>query len=205
VIGAAVTTRAGRRQLIDRIELAARAADLLRSKEEALERERVRLRGHDVRAREEWDRRWHDAVATLLRARALGAGPELDMLHTTPQRAPAEFAPDWQTSMGITYPGTVRCRAGESPPVMSTAALQPAADAYGRALVAAAEQAATASAVRRLEAELAATRRRRRAIEERLQPSLESSRRTLDLHLDELDREEALRVRVASRRQEEGR
>jgi V/A-type H+/Na+-transporting ATPase subunit D len=203
VIGEKVTTRAARQQLVARLDLATRAAELLRSKEEVLERERVRLRGHDARAREEWRRRWQEAVASLLLARGLGAGPELDTLLVARPASPAAIEPDWQTSMGITYPGTVECDPGTAGQVLSTAALVPAAGAYRRALVAAADQAATSSAVRRLEVELASTRRRRRAIEERLQPSLEAARRDLDLRLDELDREEALRVRVAARRQEQ--
>jgi V/A-type H+-transporting ATPase subunit D len=205
VIGATIPTRAGRQRLLARLELAERAGDLLRSKEEALERERVRLRGHDARAREEWRRRWRDAVAALLRAAALGAGGELDRVSTEPVAAPAAVTPDWQTSMGITYPGSVRCDPGPLPPVTSTAALLPAAEAYRRALEAAAEHAATSAAVRRLDDELAATRRRRRAIEEHLQPTLDAARRALDLHLDELDREEALRVRVAAGRREDDR
>ena len=204
MIAEPVPTRAGRQRLLARLDLADRAAGLLRNKEEALERERVRLAGHDTRARDEWRRRSQHALEKLLRARSLGAGPELELLIGTPVVSPAEFAPDWQTSMGITYPGDVRCEPATVPEVTSTAALLPAAEAYRRALVAAAEHAATSAAIRRLDAELRSTRRRRRAIEERLQPALESARRSLDLRLDERDRSEAVRVRAATRRTEDG-
>ncbi len=160
---------------------------------------------HDTRALEEWQRRWQEAVDQLLRARALGAGPELDRVARVAPPVPAAVVPDWQASMGITFPGSVRCDPGAPPALTSTAALRPAAAAYHRALVAAADQAATSAAVRRLEVELGATRRRRRAVEERLQPRLETSLRTLDVQLDELDREAALRVRTVLERREEGR
>jgi V/A-type H+-transporting ATPase subunit D len=198
-------TRAARQQLVRRRALADRAAGLLRSKEEALERERVRLGGHDTRAREEWERRWQEAVRELLLARALGAGPELERIVPAAPPTPATVAADWQTSMGITFPGSVDCEPGAPPALTSTAALRPAAAVYRRALVAAAELAATSAAVHRLEVELAATRRRRRAVEERLQPQLETSLRTLDVQLDELDREAALRVRTVLGRREDDR
>ncbi len=205
MIARTAPTRAARQQLVERLALADRAAGLLRSKEEALERERVRLEGHDTRALEEWQRRWQEAVDQLLRARALGAGPELDRVARVAPPVPAAVVPDWQASMGITFPGSVRCDPGAPPALTSTATLRPAAAAYHRALVAAADQAATSAAVRRLEVELGATRRRRRAVEERLQPRLETSLRTLDVQLDELDREAALRVRTVLERREEGR
>lgn len=198
--GARTRTPADRLRLLERLELATRAAELLHSKEEALERERVRLEGHATRAREEWTQRCSDASARLLRARMLGASDELAHLVTV-GAPPASIEPHWQTSMGIAYPGSVDCSPGAAPTVTSTAALRPAIDAYGRALQAAAKHAAASLAARRLEAELADTRRRRRAIEDHLQPSLEHELHRLDLHLDELDRDEALRVRMATRHQ----
>jgi vacuolar-type H+-ATPase subunit D/Vma8 len=202
MIGVALRTRAERQRLINRLALVERAADLLRSKEEALERERVRLGGHEVRTREEWTRQWSRSTTELLRAKALGAGVELDRIARGPIESPATFTPDWQRSMGIAYPGSVTCDPGAPPAVTSTAALRPATDAICEALTAGAQHAAAAGAVRRLDAELRVTRRRRRALEEHLQPTLEAARRSLDLHLDELDRDEALRVRLARDRKE---
>jgi V/A-type H+-transporting ATPase subunit D len=189
-------THAGRLRLLARIELARRAAELLRSKEEALERERVRLEGHATRAAEVWGERCRSAAGALVRARMLGASDELSLLAATGP-PPASVTADWQSSMGITYPGAVGSEPGRDAVLTSTAALGPAVDAYRLALAAAATTAAASEAVRRLDAELASTRRRRRAVEDRLLPSLETDRHELDLHLDELDREEALRVRIA--------
>ncbi len=192
-------TRAGRLRLVARHDLATHASELLHSKEEALERERIRLEGHAKRAQEEWIRACRVATSELVRARMLGASAELARLHAGNT---ASVTPDWQASMGIVYPGGVDCVPGPRPTVTSTAALRPAIDAYRVALAAAGPHAAASAAVERLDAELAATRRRRRAIEDRLRPALSSALRELDQHLDELDRDEALRVRMAAQRQE---
>ena len=200
-VAAATQTRAGRLRIASRLELARHAAGLLHSKEEALERERVRLDGHATRAQAAWTSACDDAARELVRARMFGAGDELARLIASGP-TPATFTPHWQTSMGVAYPGAVECEPGPLPALGSTAALVPAVDAYRRALRAAAQHAAAGAAVRCLTAELAQTRRRRRAIEHRLQPALERAQRELDLHLDELDRDEALRVRIARDHQE---
>lgn len=190
-------TRAARREILLRVDLADRAADLLRSKEEALLRERDRLRGHVQRSRLEWARCWTEAVAALNRARALGGSDEVGRACRLAPMVAASVSADWQVSMGITYPGEVSTRPGTSVPLASTAALGPAVHSFHEALVAASDHAAAATAVQRLEAELDATRRRRRAIEERLRPDLEETLRALDLRLDELDRDQAVRIRFA--------
>ncbi len=194
-------TRAGRIRLGARIALARHAADLLRSKEEALEHERVRLEGHDARSGDAWTAACATAAKTLLRARMLGASDELSVLVRRGPPEAATIRPHWQRSMGISYPGSVECEPGTPHELISTAALCPAADAYRTALVAAAEHAAARAAMRRLDRELATTRRRRRAIEDRLEPALERARRELDLHLDELDHDEGLRVRIAKQQE----
>jgi vacuolar-type H+-ATPase subunit D/Vma8 len=202
--GASTRTRSGRLRLVARLDLADHAAGLLHSKETALERERVRLAGYASRAETEWKILCEEAAAWLLRARTLGASGELRQL-IIDGPPPASVTPQWQVSMGITYPGSVRSAPGDRPLLTSTAALGPTSDAYRRALDAGALHAATIAAVGRLDAELAATRRRRKAIEDRLRPRLETTLRELDLHLDELDREEAVRVRVARNQQERAR
>jgi V/A-type H+-transporting ATPase subunit D len=185
VIGPA-RTRADRLRLLRRIAVAEHAAELLQSKEEALERERDRLEGYARRADEEWRDAASAAARALVRARLMGAADELGA--HVPASVPAVVRPDWQVSMGVTYPGSVGVEPGASVPLVSTAALGPAVDRYRDALSAAA---------RRLDAELVATRRRRRALEDRLVPSLRHASHELDLHLDELDRDEATRVRIA--------
>lgn len=191
-------TRSDRLRLGERIAIAERAAELLRSKEEALERERARLEGYARRADDQWRDRSAAAATALLRARSLGATDELGT--SAPGGALAEVRPDWQVSMGITYPGSVETEPGDAPPLCSTAALGPAIDRYREALAAAADQAAATEAIRRLREELLATRRRRRALEDRFIPSLGRASRELDLHLEELDRDEAMRLKTFSER-----
>ena len=193
-------SRAARLHLITRLELARHAVDLLHSKEQALQREGARLEVHAERARDAWDRSAAEAATWLQRARALGAADELEVLAARNPRA-AEIVIDWQASMGITYPGDARCTPAVQPDLTASAALAPTMQAHHRALEAATTHAATRTALARLDAELSTTRRRRRAIADRLVPRLEDDLRALELDLDEQDREEALRVRLAGGRQ----
>lgn len=198
---ASVATHADRLRLLREIALARRAVDLLHNKEEALERERVRLRGHAARAAERWEQAWVDAAVAATRARMLGAGPEIDRFAGRASGA-ATVTPEWSRSMGIEYPGAVTCEPVRAEPLGSTAAMLGAASAARAAVLAAAEAAAADEAVRRLDRELASTRRRRRAVDEHRLPMLESKVHELELRLDELDREEALRIRTATTRRE---
>jgi vacuolar-type H+-ATPase subunit D/Vma8 len=191
--------RASRLQLKARFDLADRAVNLLHNKEEALRREQTRLEGHSTRTEQDWTERCREATAWLLRARALGASPEIaaKLGHTT---EPATIAIAWQAAMGVTYPGAVTCTPGAaSPASTSTAAIVPTADAFQRALTAGATHAAATAALQRLRTELSDTRKRRRAIEQRLQPQLKSQLHQLDLELDERDRDTAVRTQLAAR------
>lgn len=190
--------RAARLELRARLELARHAVDLLRNKEEALRREQARLEGHAHITAEQWTRRCGDASAWLMRARALGARTELDRAHD-PGSTAAQITIAWQGAMGVVYPGEVTCISGTAPAPTSTAAIVPTAAAYRAALVAGGQHAAATAALHRLEAELATTRRRRRAIQERLQPRLEAQLHRLDVDLDERDRDAAVRIQLAIR------
>lgn len=192
------SNRAARLDLTSRLRTAQHAADLLHSKEQALQRERVRLEGHADRTQRDWETRWREGRVWLTRARALGAGVEIGALIRRGP-APAAVNASWQNSMGSTYPGAVDCTPGAPPTFTCTAAITPTVDAFRLALAAGATHAATTTALRRLDTELLNTRRRRRAIGERLVPRLERALRELDLRLDEQDREEALRVHMTKR------
>ena len=195
--GRSTTSGAARLQLMTRLELARHASELLHGKEQALQRERVRLEGHADRASRQWVESCERAAGWLQRARCLGASDELAALVEQGSRS-ATVTIEWQTSMGITYPDDVECVPAAPSDLFSTAALGPATDAHHRALEHGATHAATVAALERLDSELAATRRRRRAITDRLVPALEADLDDLELHLDEQDREEALRVRLAT-------
>ena len=69
--------------------------------------------------------------------------------------------------------------------------------AYRRAVEAAADHAAAQAAVQIIEAELAATGRRARAISDRWLPRLEAWLAAVTRELDEAEREEAFRLRWA--------
>lgn len=193
--------RAVRLHLTNRLRTAQHAADLLSGKEQALQHERARLEGHADRTRREWEARCRHATACLTRARVLGAGDEIRALI---ERGPplAAVNANWQTSMGTIYPGAVDCSPGTPSAFTCTAAIAPTVDAFRQALTAGATHAATTTALRRLDTELTNTRRRRRAIGERLVPRLERVLHDLDLQLDEQDREEAIRVQIANRTHE---
>jgi len=195
-------SRSARLHLINRLGLARHAVDLLHSKEQALQRERARLEVHADRARDAWEHTAQEAATWLQRARAMGATDELAVIAAEGAQ-PAAIVIDWQASMGITYPGDVQCTPAVQQDLTGSAALVPTMQAHHRALDAAATHAATRTALDRLDAELATTRRRRRAIGDRLIPRLEDELRALELDLDEQDREEALRVRLASNQQRE--
>jgi vacuolar-type H+-ATPase subunit D/Vma8 len=192
--GTQAPSRAARLRLLAQANLARHATDLLHNKEEALRREQVRLAAHATRTAAAWIQEFQIAADCLLRARLLGGSAEVSAI--TPSKV-ATVTPQWKTAMGVTYPGTVNCEPIEPPPLTSTAALSPTAAAYRSALLAAAEHAAAGTALARLDHELAQTRQRRRAIEEHLVPNLTAAIHELDGKLDEQDREEAVRIRLA--------
>lgn len=190
--------RAARLRMRATLDLADHAIELLRNKEEAMRREQARLEGHAERTERQWHDHCDNAREWLLRARALGASAEIaDLLGERPRAAIITVA--WQAAMGVTYPGDVECVPGPPPALATTAALVPTAAAYRSTLVSGAEHAAATAALHRLEAELTNTRRRRRAIEQRLQPTLEAQLHKLDLDLDERDRDAAVRTHLAIR------
>lgn len=190
-------SRADRLDLRDRLDLARHAGELLRLKEEALRREQARLEGHAQRTGQAWEESCLRARVWLLRARALGAGDELALLEAATPTEIASVTLHWHDAMGVSYPGEVGVEHVTPPSPTTTAALRPAADAYRVALDAAAAHAAASMALRKVAAELAATRRRRRAIENRLVPTLETRTRALELRIDEDDRDHALRTHLA--------
>ena len=190
--------RSARLQLRANLDLASHAVELLHNKEEALQREQARLEGHAKRTEKQWQDHCREANTWLLRSRALGASSEIATIVDDAFR-PAEVTIAWETAMGVTYPGKVHCAKAIAPTLTSTAALVPTATSYQEALAAGAEHAASTAALHRLETELSNTRRRRRAIEQRLQPRLETQLHQLDLDLDERDRDAAVRTHLATR------
>ena len=81
---------------------------------------------------------------------------------------------------------------------MANAAVAPAVAAFETALAAGVRSAAAEEAVRRVESEVAVTRRRLRALDKRWLPWLEQSLAELELSLEQAEQEEGARLRVAS-------
>ena len=104
----------------------------------------------------------------------------------------------WQTQMGVEYPGDVTAEPGPAPTVTASAAFGPAIEAYRAALDRRAPNTRRpASHSDAVEHEVAETRRRRRAVTKRLVPRLREQLRQIEIDLDESEREEATRTRLA--------
>ena len=187
--------RAGRLRLRHRLAAAARASELLDRKRRILAGELDRLELEAHRTREAWERSAREARAWLQRAealdgqRALAAAGPVDLATVTIQYGEA---------MGVHYPVYTTVEPPGDPVRVGSSALSYAADTHRRALAAAVRHAAVSRAVSMLAAELAHTRTRQRAIDNRWIPQLENALRVLEMQLDELDREENLRVRWAA-------
>jgi V/A-type H+-transporting ATPase subunit D len=188
--------RAGRPWLAHRLDVAARGAELLDDKQRALLRERARLLPTVAQARERWERLAGEAETWHIRAALLG-GERALALATPEADAPASVTVRWQTVLGVTCP--VDAQIAGPPPggaaLGATAALIEAASAHRRALEAAAEVAVAERALTLIESELRATSLRRNAIRHRWIPAHQRALSDLDAALEELEREDATRVR----------
>ncbi len=190
--------RAGRLWLVERVETARRAGQLLEHKQQLLRRERRRLAELAERTGRDWQELAVDADRWNTRALVTGGRDELRRAGVAAGTAQVHL--DWTTQAGVTYPSAATTTLPPPPVCAGTSALTQAAAACRRALAAAVEHAAAASALARVDAELVNTVRRLRAIRDRWLPQLEAQLAALNLHLDETEREEITRLRWARRR-----
>lgn len=189
--------RAGRPWLQHRLELARRGAELLDEKFRALTRERQRLEPLVVDARSEWHRRAQEAGRWLTRALVLGGERQLSIVRP-PAAAPADVEVHWRTILGVRLPTDARISTRPDPELSArgaNAALLVAADAHRRALEAATRLAVLDGALHRVADELRATALRRNAVQRRWIPAHEAALATLEVTLEELEREDGIRVR----------
>ena len=190
--------RAGRLWLQHRLSTAQHGAELLDHKLRILRTEREQLALQQDRMAAEWESASREADSWLLRA-VLLSGQRSVRLAAAP--APAEVRIAWQQSMGVRYPaeatGTVPAPSPDAPPP-GNAALVAARDCYRRAVAAAVQQAAIETAVRVLEAQETATRRRLQAIEDRWVPRLQQALAELQFKLEEDEHTDAVRLRWAA-------
>lgn len=190
--------RAGRLWLQHRISTAEHGAELLDHKLRILRTEREQLALQQDRMADEWATASREADMWLLRGVLLGGQRSVRLAAAA---APAEVHILWQQSMGVRYPAEATCTVPDpSPDALPTgnAALVAARDCYRRAAQAAVAQAALETAVRVLEAQETATRRRLRAIEDRWIPRLRQALTELQFKLDEDEHNDAVRLRWAA-------
>lgn len=189
--------RAGRMWLRRRLGTAERGRDQLDRKLRILIPEQRRLHAQAEHCRKGWAVACDDARVWLLRATLLG-GQDVLRMASVPHLVDIEVV--WTTAMGLRYPADARLVAPppEPPAVVGNSAIGPAAAAYRSALLAGVRTAAAEEAVRRIEAEIAVTRRRLRALEKRWLPWLQAALAELELSLEQAEQEDGIRLRRAA-------
>ena len=186
--------RAGRLWLTRRLAVARRGADLLDRKLQVLQRELDRRRGSAASAAAEWQRRQADADSWLLRAALLGGERAIRLAAAGTF---AEVTISHAATMGVRYPADATC-ATPPPAGRDGPALAAAREAHRAALAAAVRHAAAAEALRVLEAETVVTRYRLRAVRDRWIPRLEQALAEVTFAIEELERADAARLRLAA-------
>ena len=179
--------------LTRRLAVARRGADLLDRKLQVLQRELDRRRGSAVSAAEEWERRQADADTWLLRAALLGGERAIRLAAAGTF---AEVTISYAATMGVRYPAEATC--ATPPPVgRDGPAIAAAREAHRVALAAAVRHAAAAEALQVIEAETVVTRYRLRAVRDRWIPRLEQALAEVTFAIEELERADAARLRLA--------
>jgi len=187
--------RAGRMWLRRRLATAELGCEQLGRKLVALLAEQERLRGQQSSCRRTWAAAVAQARSWELRAGMLG-GQDAGNVRPT-EHASIELT--WSTTVGVYLPAEAR-RVGPPPdlqaPPANTAVVL-AAEAFGTALAAGIELAVAEEAVRRVDLEVALTRRRVRALEKRWLPTLRQALADVEQSLERDEQEEDSRLRGA--------
>lgn len=190
--------RAGRLWLRRRLGTAEHAVDLLDRKVRILRTEQERLRMLAERTGAEWEARCRRAEQWLARAAALGGEREILLATIAPG---AEVDIEWGSVMGARYPVRAHCRLPEpsgQERTPGTVALDEAVAAYREVVAAGMAHAVAQEACRVVDAEVAETRRRLRALTDRWVPRLDTAVHALDERLEENERAETTRIRWAA-------
>jgi len=185
--------RAGRIWLVRRLETARRGADLLDRKLRILQGELARVQAAAAETAAQWDRCQAEARTWLLRA-ALLEGERAIRLAGDGQAADVRVS--YETTMGIRYPATATCTV---PPALTwdSPVLARARQAHRAALTAAARHAAATASVHVIDDEVRVTRYRLRAVQDRWIPGLEQALADVTFTIEELERADAARLRLA--------
>jgi len=178
--------RAGRLWLLAKLGAARRSSELLDQKRQILMRQLAKASALADQTRADWEKTCHEAESWLWRLTLLGGQREIHVLGADRQgRAQVEVS--WKSSMGLEQPEADRCILPPAEPLLDVSgnvAGAPTVEAYREAIAAALAHAAAAEALRRVQNELASTRRRLRSITHRRIPELESLLADLELRLD---------------------
>ncbi len=193
--------RAGRLWLDRRLNAARRAADLLDRKLRILQAELRDLREAAAGTQREWQERSSEADRRLLIAATLGGERALSL--ATPA-GEADVQIGYTTSIGVRRPASGTCTPPPGPDPWAGLPSAQARQAHGDALAAAVRHAVAARAAHVVEAEVAATRYRLRAIRHNLIPSLEQARAAIVLAIDEQERADDARLRRTVNRTPQG-
>jgi V/A-type H+-transporting ATPase subunit D len=188
-----------------RLATARRGTDLLDHQLRLLLGERERLALRSAQGEADWHRSAREAAALLRRGGAVAGRSGVRAGHQVPT---AVVTIERREVMGVSYPADATVTFPDpSPgaPWAGDAALDAAASACREALAAAAHHAVTEAALRRLDAEIAAIRRRVRALKDRYVPRLEEQEAAVSAALEEAERADAVRLRWAiARRADSG-
>ena len=191
--------RMGRLWVLSRLELAERGVSLLEEKLRLLGHRREALR----RRADETRRQWHDACreADMWGVRAALLGGQRAIALATPGEQ-ASVTIEWATTTGVRYPDRALCTFpsdDDTQAVYMSSATVRASRAYRAAVGVAAEYAAAQSALATIEREFRATQLRARALSRHWLPRLRDELARIELELEEQDRAEAIRLRLAQR------
>jgi V/A-type H+-transporting ATPase subunit D len=187
--------RAGRMWLRRRLATARRGRDQLDRRLRILQPEAQRQRIRAARSHEEWDAACADLRRWTTRAARLSGQ---DAFRHAAARTPARVELTWESAMGVRYPHSADVVRPPEPPVLAdNSAVDPAVEAAAVALLAGVRAAAADEAVRRIESEIAVTRRRLRALDERWLPWLDTRLAELELALEQAEHEDGVRLRRA--------
>lgn len=198
----APTGRSGRLRLEHQLDAARRGAELLERKRRILSGELSRLRLLTVRTETEWHDAAGEAARWLARSQALDGAQRLA---DVADRQSAQVLVEWHSAMGVVYPSGAAVDRRPTRPTGGSSALVMTDRAHRAALEAAVRHAAAQRALALVGAELEATRLRQQAIERRWVPRLEGQLARLTMQLDELEREENVRMRWAAGARRAGR
>jgi V/A-type H+-transporting ATPase subunit D len=190
--------RAGRLWLQSRLTAGRGAADLLDRRLRMLRSAHERFRVLEERAGHQWRAAWRRADEWAQRAVFLAGIREF---HECVPDQPAQVVITWDSMMGVRYPAEAVCRlpeASTSDRGPGSAALARATSAMAEAIQAAAHHAAAAAARATIEADIAANRRRLRAITHRWLPRVEAALASVRRGTEEAERAETFRLRWAS-------